>query len=176
MQSRTGSTGPLACFARASTCLFLGIQMITVGVALPFSVAAAAGESEAELAASRDQWQGNYRRLLRNKATLNENIAKSENDYAQAQRRNYPRGGARQMLLTRGEQAKVALVETEKEIAALIEDARRQGVPPGWLDEVASEEIVAFQPAAPSGDRDEEQDEEQDDREGRNPLYLDDED
>jgi hypothetical protein len=79
-------------------------------------------------------------------------------------------------LLTRGEQAKVALVETEKEIAALIEDARRQGVPPGWLDEVASEEIVAFQPAAPSGDRDEEQDEEQDDREGRNPLYLDDED
>lgn len=140
-----------------------------LALALSFAAALAAAETEEEILAKRTQWQDRYRVALTNREILKDNIAKLRNSYAQAQRRNYPRGGAREAFLMKAREQEVLLEETEKEIVAIREEARSASIPPGWLAEVEDEEIVApSQPAAPAED-------EQIDREGRNPLYFDDE-
>lgn len=141
-----------------------------VAAALAFALAFTAGlalaETEEEILAKRTQWQERYRVALTNREILKENIAKLRHNYAQAQRRNYPRGGAREAFLTKAREQEVLLEETEQEIVEIRAEARAASIPPGWLAEVEDEDIVA--PAAPAED-------EEIDREGRNPLYLDDE-
>jgi hypothetical protein len=122
---------------------------------------------EEALMAKRQEWQQRYRQLLRDRQLYTENIATAQKNYAQAQRRNYPRGGARQQFLVDAQKAENGLAETEKAIAELFVEARQNDVPPGWLAEVEDEPITYEKPAAP-GSSDEE------DRAGRNPLYFDD--
>jgi len=106
--------------------------------------------------------------LLRNAALLERNARRSREYYAQAQRRNYPRGGARQRLLAQAAEAEAELRTVREEIEALRVEARREGALPGWLYEVEDEEIVVPEPAAPDGS-----DSSSDERDaGRNPLYL----
>ena len=132
--------------------------------ATPF--AAIAMDDEEALLAKRTHWQSRYRTLLTNRAILTDNIAKLTHDYGQAQRRNYPRGGAREALLTQARQAERELEGVQKEIDAIFAEARMQDVPPGWLYEVEDEPIERPQPASP--------DTADDDADGRNPLYRDD--
>jgi len=132
-------------------------------LALPF---AASAMDEEELLAKRNHWQSRYRTLLSNRAILNDNIAKLTHDYGQAQRRNYPRGGAREALLLQAREAEQELEAVEREIESIFVEARQSEVPPGWLYEVEDEPIERSQPAAA--------DPAEVDPDGRNPLYLDD--
>lgn len=126
----------------------------------------ASAQTEEELMAKREEWQEKYRQLLRDRMRYTDNIAKSEHNYAQAQRRNYPRGGARQQFVLDAEEARKSLEQTEAAIEKLFVDARRASIPPGWLFEVDDETISYEQPAALDGsDADEAL------RQGRNPLY-----
>jgi len=132
--------------------------------------ASAQAQTEEEIQEQRDAWQNRYRNLLSNRARLIRNIEASRENYARAQRRNYPRGGARQQFLIDADTATKELAATEKEIAGIFTEARQENVPPGWLYQVEDEPIEMPQPAAL--DESEEQD-----REGRNPLHFkDDED
>ena len=144
-----------------------------VAFALAFLVALATGsafaETEEELLAKRNLWQERYRVALTNRVILQNNIDKLLHNYAQAQRRNYPRGGAREAFRTQADEQKALLEETEREIFSIQEEARAAGIPPGWLAEIEDEDLTA--PAAPSGD--DESDEI--DREGRNPRFFEDE-
>lgn len=144
-------------------------RLVALAIALGLGAAAAAPsavalETEEELRAKRDHWQQKYRMLLRNRALLKDNVAKLEKDYAQAQRRNYPRGGARAALLEKAEEQREQLKQIEAELAAIYDDARAAEVPPGWLAEVEDEPIDLSQPAAPDASDPDEDD-------GRNPLY-----
>lgn len=123
-------------------------------VVLP--TAPASAETEEELLAKREEWQEKYRELLRDRMRYTDNIAKSEHNYAQAQRRNYPRGGARQQFMVDADEARKSLEQTEAAIQKLFVDARRASVPPGWLFEVDDEPISYERPAAldDSGDDD----------------------
>ena len=137
--------------------------------ASPFVVAPKAAAQildEEALMAKRQEWQQRYRQLLRDRQLYTENIATAQKNYAQAQRRNYPRGGARQQFLVDAQEAESGLAETQKAIEALFVEARQNDVPPGWLAEVEDETITYEKPAAP-GANDE-------DRAGRNPLYFED--
>lgn len=148
----------------------VGRGAVSLLLALAFSLVAgfAAAETEEEILAKRTQWQERYRVALTNREILKDNIAKLRHSYAQAQRRNYPRGGARQAFLTQTDEQEALLVETEQEIVSIREEARAAGIPPGWLAEVEDEPIaVPSQPASPADGEDV-------DRDGRNPLYLDD--
>jgi hypothetical protein len=90
-------------------------------------------------------------------------------NYARAQRRNYPRGGARKQFLIDAEEADKQLVLVKEEIAQLNTSARHASIPQNWFYEVEEEPITYGAPAASasSDDRNGE-----DDDGGRNPLYL----
>ncbi|MFK7897390.1 MAG: hypothetical protein AB8G23_16240 [Myxococcota bacterium] len=125
--------------------------------------------TEEETQAQRDTWQERYRWLLRDQARLKQNVANLERDYIMSQRRNYPRGANRERLVVEADAQRKELRTIESEIAGIYAEARAAGIPPGWLSEVEDEDLSI--PAAPA-----EVSEPEVDREGRNPLYLDDDD
>lgn len=147
-----------------------GTRLLQIAMAVLITSAAislpAEAQSEEETLAKREYWQDKYRVLLRNQAILKDNVTKLEHDYAQAQRRNYPRGGARNELLMKAIGQRQQLAQTEKEIASIFTEARKADVPPGWLYEIEDEPIDTRRPALPdtSGE---------DDRAGRNPRFHD---
>ena len=165
------STTPTRTFPCSLSTIVLALA-IAIACSASFFVggSAAAQQDEQELAAQKAEWQRHYRRLLQNAATLRDNAVRSRKNYAQAQRRNYPRGGARQQFLLDAENAEKELAEIQEEIERLLADARRAGIPRVWFWEVDDETIT---PAAPG---DAPRNEEEDDREGRNPLYFEDDD
>ncbi len=126
-------------------------------------------ETEEELRAKRDYWQDKYRVLLHNRAAHQENAARMKYAHEQAQLSNYPRGGARERLLVAWKESLAKADAVQREIDGIFDEARRAGIPPGWLYEVEDEPIVlenepTTSPAA-RADADE-------DDSGRNPLYL----
>lgn len=154
------------------------LSLVALALALSIGLGAtlASAETEEELLAKRAHWQDRYRTLLHNQAVLTRNIEKLRGDYAQAQRRNYPRGGAREAFLEKAAEQADLLAEVERELETIFREARAQDVPPGWLYEVEDEPIdTSTRPASPAGDgRDD--DDAGVDPAGRNPLYLDDDD
>jgi len=118
-------------------------------------------------ALAKQEWQDDYRKLLREKARLERNVESARVNYMRANRRNYPRGKARQQFVIDGDEAKRGLVKIEEEIEQLRDESRRAGALPGWFAEVDDEPIGDAEPAARADD-------DEGDREGRNPLYADD--
>ena len=150
----------LSTFGLAVALLAFGLPLLICDVAL--------AQDESELAQQKTEWQDRYRTLLRNQALLRSNIAISQENYARAQRRNYPRGGARQQFLIDADNAEKELVVVKEEIAQISVDARHAGIPPNWLYEVEDEPLTAAPPASVSDEKNDEED-----RAGRNPLYFD---
>ena len=74
---------------------WLAAIALAPALAIPFIADPAAGETEEELLAKKDQWQGRYRELRNNVARMQENAKKLRKAYSKAQHANYPRGGAR---------------------------------------------------------------------------------
>ncbi len=142
-----------------------------VALTLPVGLGGFASDASAEedLAAKRAHWQSKYRTMRRNKAILEDNIAKLEHNYAQAQRRNYPRGGAREAFRTKANEQREQLAKIEEQLESIFDEARRAEVPPGWLYEVEDEPVDLSEPASPDAAASD--DEEEDD--GRNPIYRD---
>ncbi len=166
---------PVRSSRSAVATLAIGL-MSGVPVALSLS-AIQVPDAQAQLAEDDDHqnqkeyWQDRYRRLRQDAARLERNAERARKAYALAQRRNYPRGGARQKLFQQIEDAEAELESVRQEIAELPTEARRAGAMPGWLYEVEEEEVVIPEPAAADAiDADETED-----RAGRNPLYFDDE-
>lgn len=133
------------------------------------AVASAAAQGDS-LEQQKDAWQNEYRSKLRKAAHLEYTIEVSRENYARAQRRNYPRGGARQQFLIEADKAEKELADLRDEIDGFLTDARRNAIPPHWRFAV-EDENVTFSPAATASE-----DDAGDDREGRNPLYLKDDD
>ena len=148
----------------------LGLAMVFAVISLPLLPpdAARAGTADQTPEEKKAEWQGRYRSLLQNAARLRGNVETSRENYARAQRRNYPRGGARQQFIVDAENAQKELVGVKEAIAQIAVDARHASIPPNWLYEVEDEPITVSAPASPSDQQDE-----QEDRAGRNPLYFD---
>jgi hypothetical protein len=132
------------------------------------------GQTDEELLEQKGEWEGRYRNLLQNAARLERNAAAARENYTRAQKRNYPRGGARQQFLIDEQQAKDELANVRQQIEDLKLRARQEGVMPGWLYEVEDEDLSVPEPAAPDDWDPEAEADEAYDREGRNPLYLED--
>lgn len=162
-------------------------------LAIPFLADPAAAETEEELLAKKDQWQGRYRVLRNNAARMSENAKKLRKAYSQAQHANYPRGGAREAFRVQVEKSENDAQDYEAKLVAFRDEARRNDVPPGWLYEVDDEPIDHGLPAdqedvgfddeqdepgyeEPDEASDDDRDEVEDGDDGRNPLYDDDAD
>lgn len=148
--------------------LLVVFALSTAAVLFAESDAQAQFATEEETQAKRDEWQERYRWLLRDQARLKQNVANLEHDYIASQRRNYPRGENRERLVREAEAQRKLLAEIETELEGIYAEARAAGIPPGWLSEVEDEDLTV--PAAPATS-----DSSEVDREGRNPLYFDDE-
>jgi hypothetical protein len=155
--------------AAVALALFVATTTLIFSV-MPRAAHAADEESEDDSGALRASWQDRYRGLLQDRARFSEGIAISNKNYTQAQRRNYPRGGARQQFLLDAANAEKKLAETEEKITGIFDEARDAGVPPGWLYEVEDEPVIMTRPASPNPGMADPAGEE--DREGRNPLYF----
>ena len=115
--------------------------------------------TDAELASRKAYWQKRYRGLLESADTLREVIAREEELYADANRRNYRRGNKRHVHREAMLEARAQLAEVEAELAVIQEEARRVGALPGWFYEVEWQREEGASPAAAD--------------DGRNPLYDD---
>ena len=156
--------------------LGLAIALCVIGLPVLMSTTAQAqAGAEPTLEEQKTDWQGRYRSLLQNEARLHHNAQMARENYARAQRRNYPRGGAREQFLVDADDAEKELVTVKEELAQLRTAARHDAIPKNWLYEVEEEPITTGPPASASqnaaGDGND-----RDDREGRNPLYFDDDD
>jgi hypothetical protein len=122
------------------------------------------------------EWQDRYRSLLHNQARLHHNAQIARENYARAQRRNYPRGGARRQFLVDADDAENELVTVKEEIAQIQIDARHASIPQNWLYDVEEEPITFGPPAASASSNGDDEADDAYDRSGRNPLYLEDQD
>jgi hypothetical protein len=157
--------------------LILAMAIVSHGIELPIFSAAtaqAAPSSPPTAEEQKKEWQDRYRDLLQNAARLERNALASRENYARAQRRNYPRGGAREQFIVDAELAEKQLVTVKTEIEGILDEARHAAIPPNWINEVDEENFSYAPPASTTEAGDEVADE--DDREGRNPLYFKDED
>lgn len=155
----------------------LGLAIALYVTALPL-VGSHSADANADDGATLEQkieWQDRYRSLLVGAARLKQAATTSRENYARAQRRNYPRGGARQQFIIDAEDAENELVDMNGQIEAILDEARRNAIPTVWFYEVDDEPIRLPPPvrlsrtnesADPNADQDED-----DDGGGRNPLY-----
>ena len=114
---------------RALAALALAALAGEHGIAAPATPAAARLRSEAEQA----QWR---QRIGAARAAVEETRRQSAAAALEVQRMRHskhPRGAAREALLAEREASDRARAEAERELNALLEEARRAGVPPGWL-------------------------------------------
>jgi hypothetical protein len=142
----------------------LAMALLLVGsLALPAATQNA--KPQQSLAERKAEWQERYRRLLLDASRLEQNAAGARENYARAQRRNYPRGGAREQFLIDAATAEKELEKVKQKIEAIFVEARREAIPPNWLYEVEDEGVTWTSPASQSS---------ADVDDGRNPLYADD--
>jgi hypothetical protein len=161
-----------------ATTLGLAIALCVIGLPIltPTTAHAQAG-AQPTLEEQKAEWQKRYRSLLQNEARLHHNAQMARENYARAQRRNYPRGGARQQFLVDADDAEKELVTVKEEIAQLRVEARHDSIPKNWLYEVEEEPVTFGAPASASTSQNADgNDVDEEDREGRNPLYFKDQD
>ena len=146
---------------RGNFAFFAGIALMAL-IALP----AAAGDEaqeEIDLRAKQANWQNQYRTLLTEADRLRAEIDRERELYADANRRTYRRGSKRHVHRAAMQEAESGLAEVEARLATFEDDARVAGAHPGWLRQVELElQDEDRRPVVASGPGDE----------GRNPLYL----
>jgi hypothetical protein len=83
--------------------------------------------------AEREAWQ---ERIAEARGTVEQAQRRSEAADAAVQKmrhRRRPRGDAREALFAERDEARGAQARAERALSELLEEARRAGVPPGWL-------------------------------------------
>ena len=107
--------------------------------ALP-TAAAATRVDEAE----REMWQERVAERRADVERARERREAAETAVDRMRHRRRPRGDAREALFAEREAARAGVAEAELALEELLEEARRAGVPPGWLRAPAAQA-----PAAP---------------------------
>lgn len=168
MRIRIGGWGRGHAFALVVGVLLAAVSLWLAGA----EPASAQSNQDAQLQVEKEKWQEKYRSLLRDAAQLRIEIEEQSELYADANRRNYRRGDKRHIHAEARDEAKKKLAIVEGELATIQDDGRRAGALPGWFYEVEAE-FEAEQLASPAAS-DLDDDSAEDGREGRNPLYLED--
>ncbi len=153
--------------------LAMALSLVTPAALLFQSTTATAAEPDDPEGMLKEEWQRKYRNLLRDLARTQRNAEAGRKAYMKANRRNYPRGEARERILRDTEEAERMIGVLEGQVDQFQIDAREAGVRPGWLFDVEQEDFSKPMPAAKASNED---DDEVQDREGRNPRFFEDDD
>jgi hypothetical protein len=125
------------------------LRFAAISIALLFGPALAgppAASAPLAREGDRQAWEERFREARRALAEAQARHDGAIAAYKKMRSRNKARGDAKVAILTEREEAKAALAEAEQSLQALTEQARRAGVPPGWLRSPAA------WPAAPGTD------------------------
>jgi hypothetical protein len=117
--------------------------LLAVVLFLPLALRAADPPADPD-AEEWEGWQQELRAAQQTLAEARERHEAAELAYKRMRHRNRERGAAKAAILVEREEAALALVVAEQDLETLREEARRAGVPPGWLELDEAEE-----PAAP---------------------------
>ena len=111
------------------------LAVVAAALALPALARAADGPrvGEAAYEAQKDMWQGRFRTAQEEVAAARLRRREAQDAYAQMRHRRRERGEEKQKILEELTASEVALEESEKALKELFENARRAGVPPGWM-------------------------------------------
>ena len=104
--------------------------LLGVGLLLPLALRADPKDPDA---AERERWEQQLGEARRTLAAARERHEAAELAYKRMRHRNRERGAAKAAILAERDEAVRALAEAEQGLEALREEARRAGVPPGWL-------------------------------------------
>lgn len=107
-------------------------RLIQLSEQMADEYAALAGEHR-EMAS----WQGRYQSLLEKVETARHRVERAEAEYSSNRHHRRLRGEPRRKLLDERADAESELRQAEQKLEAVQEEARRAGVPPGWLRDVA---------------------------------------
>ncbi len=91
-------------------------------------------------------WMNRIQQARARLSTAQDRYASAMVSYRQMKHRRRARGEQKLSILTQRKAARSELTAAQRELDALLEQARREGVPPGWLREAMATEIPAAQP------------------------------
>ena len=125
------------------------IVFAVAALAHPTLMAAAGDLPAEELAyrAQKEMWQGRFRAAREAVATQRARHREALDAYKQMRHRGRERGAEKHAILEELTASEVALEASENALDELFEEARRAGVPPGWMRETRGDS-----PAAPGPD------------------------
>ena len=122
------------------------LALLLVGLAAPALDARGALTGALQEASLKSTWVGRLRQAHRSVDETRARHAKAKADYGRARHRNRARGDRRSALLREIEESEAAMIQAEQRLEELREEARRTGVPPGWIREAESEGPASRQP------------------------------
>ena len=122
--------------------------LVSLAFGLP-SFAAAGVKTEApqtQVSPDRDAWVNRIREAREQLTTAQARYATAMRNYGQMMHRRRERGQEKLDVLAAREAARTEVTEAQQRVDALREEARRAGVPPGWLRDA----MAGPDPAAPA--------------------------
>ena len=102
------------------------------------AVASAAPRRDRDTAREREAWQQRVREAREELADADLRQRRAFTSYGEMRHRPHMRGARKRDVLDERVAAKEALEEAQRGLDALLEEARRAGVPPGWLRDEAA--------------------------------------
>ena len=121
--------------------------LLSFSLALPCFAAMGVNLAQAQAARTSDKeaWVTRLREANQGVANARRRSETADRTYSEMRHRNRARGEAKEQIMAEREQAAAALEAAEHQMDALVEDARRSGVPPGWIREALEEPAAANQ-------------------------------
>jgi len=139
---------------RWSRLLAVGVlaASLAAGLAVVLEALPASAAADDEEVAKKAEWQDRYRTLRNNSVRMRDNAIKLRRAYSLSQHSNYPRGGARVRFKQQVVDTEHKADDYEAQMAAFLDEARQNQIPPGWIYEVDEEPIDPGSPAAAGGE------------------------
>jgi hypothetical protein len=112
------------------------ILAATLGGSLLLSPPATLAQPASAEADSKSYWQSRYRELKAQASTASTDLTHAKRDYNKAKQRGGLRGDYKREIMERIQDAETRLEDADAALAALPDEARASGVPPGWFREI----------------------------------------
>ena len=123
------------------------VATLLVSLSMGLPSYAAAGIASGEAVPEREAWIERIALAQRSLDAANARYEAAQLAYGQMRHRRRARGERKAAILAEQEHARHSVAEAERALALALEEARRAGVPPGWVREALERSRT---PAAPA--------------------------
>jgi hypothetical protein len=121
---------------------------VIAALALPTLAWAVDDSATADIDKQKQVWQARFRQSRERVTAARSRHAAAVDAYKQMRHRRRDRGDEKAMILAELTASEVALMDAETSLKELFEEARRAGVPPGWMRMKRGQVPAAPEPSA----------------------------